>query len=78
MIFRGLMGIASKTSNTEIINNEFHQLKQLFTKLQSTKFNNIDSLSMGMSNDFELAILNGATHIRIGSKIFGNRNYAKS
>lgn len=76
MIFRGLMGIATDTNDIQIINNEFSQLNQLFMKLK-TIFNNIDSLSMGMSNDFELAILNGATHLRIGSKIFGQRNYAK-
>ena len=70
--FRGLMGIASATNDEQIIKNQFQTLKKYFDKLQNAGFD-IDTLSMGMSNDYELAIKNGSTMIRIGSKIFGNR-----
>jgi len=51
-------------------------LYELFVMLKS-KFSNVDTLSMGMSNDFETAIACGTTHIRIGSKLFGTRNYTQ-
>ena len=73
--FRGFMAIASNISDAIVINDEFRKMNILFTKLKGTCFPEIDSLSMGMSNDYELAILNGATIVRIGSKIFGTRNY---
>lgn len=73
---RGLMGIASNTTDINQVNHEFATLHDLFDKMKYTKFSNMDSLSMGMSNDFKIAILNGATHLRIGSSIFGQRNYA--
>lgn len=71
--FRGLMGIASATNDKKIITKQFQTLKNYFNKLQKNGFN-IDTLSMGMSNDYELAIKNGSTMIRIGTLIFGNRN----
>jgi pyridoxal phosphate enzyme (YggS family) len=74
--FRGLMGIASNTSNSNLIQLEFQHLKQLFDKLQQQGYA-IDTLSMGMSSDYELAIASGATQVRIGSLIFGVRNYAQ-
>lgn len=69
----GLMGMATFTDNTEQIKNEFLALKELFDELSSQK--KLNTLSMGMSGDYPLAILCGATSVRIGSGIFGERQY---
>ncbi|MDR3286589.1 MAG: YggS family pyridoxal phosphate-dependent enzyme [Prevotellaceae bacterium] len=76
----GLMGIATFTDNTTQIRNEFHTLRKIFDTLKQTTFaNNSDfcELSMGMSNDYKIAINEGSTIIRIGSLIFGERDYSK-
>ena len=74
----GLMGMATNTQNNEQISSEFSFLKDCFEeiKIYNTK-NNIDitTLSMGMSGDFDLAIKEGSNMIRVGSAIFGRRNY---
>lgn len=73
----GLMGMATHTEDKEIIRGEFRKLKQLFEEIKLLHTSpNIDfmELSMGMSNDFEIAIDEGSTLIRIGSNIFGARN----
>ncbi len=73
----GLMGMATLTEDRELIRGEFRKLKQLFDKIKSLHMPpNFDfkELSMGMSNDFEIAIDEGSTLIRIGSSIFGARN----
>ena len=69
----GLMGMASFVDDQNIIDNEFKKLKILFDKikLSNKKFK---ILSMGMTLDYNLAIKNGSNMIRIGSKIFGERN----
>ena len=69
----GLMGMASFVDDQNIIDNEFKKLKILFDKikLSNKKFKII---SMGMTLDYNLAIKNGSNMIRIGSKIFGERN----
>ena len=69
----GLMGMASFIDDQNIIDNEFKKLKILFDKikLSNKKFKII---SMGMTLDYNLAIKNGSNMIRIGSKIFGERN----
>ena len=67
---KGLMGMASFTSNKEQIRSEFKILANLF-KL----YNEFDVLSMGMSGDYSIAIEEGSNMIRVGSKIFGERNY---
>jgi uncharacterized pyridoxal phosphate-containing UPF0001 family protein len=54
----------------------FNQLSSLQQKL-SSKYDNIDTLSMGMSGDMEAAVEAGSTMVRIGTAIFGARNYAK-
>jgi pyridoxal phosphate enzyme (YggS family) len=72
LVFRGLMGIASATDNKQLIESQFQQLKTLFDRLVSEGFN-VDTLSMGMSNDYDLAIKCGSTMVRIGSLIFGSR-----
>lgn len=75
----GLMGMASFVDDENVIRDEFHRLKGLFDKLRSDKrmVPNIDLkfLSMGMSADYPLAIEEGSNMIRVGSAIFGERNY---
>ena len=68
----GLMGMASYTNDTIQLKREFQDLNNFYNKLQST--NNWTMLSMGMSNDYRLAISLGSNMIRVGSLIFGNRN----
>ena len=72
----GLMGMATFTSDQKIINQEFRLLKTFFDKLNTSK-NQINILSMGMSDDYEIAIREGSTMIRLGSSIFGKRAYLK-
>lgn len=74
----GLMGMASNTDDTKQIDREFETLHNLFEELRITFF--VDApqfkeLSMGMSHDYHLAIARGSTLVRVGSKIFGERNY---
>ena len=69
----GLMGMATFTENENQLRKEFSYLKQLFDKLSQQ--HQLTTLSMGMSDDFPLAIECGANSVRIGSAIFGNRNY---
>ena len=71
---RGLMGMASFSSDKNIVEKEFHFLKGIFNELKK-EFTDFDILSMGMSNDYEIALEAGINMIRIGSKIFGSRNY---
>ena len=74
----GLMGMASNTDNIEQINREFCLLDRLFNELKETWFAGSDDfreLSMGMSHDYHEAIAAGSTLVRVGSKIFGERNY---
>jgi len=70
-----LMGMATFTDNTEQVKNEFRLLKSIFDELKSHADSEFTILSMGMSDDFRLAIEEGSTMVRIGSSIFGNRNY---
>jgi len=70
----GLMGMATFTDNETQVKKEFTSLKQLFDKLQTSNIK-LHTLSMGMSGDYQLAIECGSTMIRVGSSIFGERNY---
>ena len=75
---RGVMGMASYTENSDQIREEFRHLKRIFEKLRASVFSNnssFDQLSYGMSGDYQLAIEEGSTMVRIGSLIFGDRNY---
>ena len=72
LTLRGLMAIPTNTSDEEILRNEYNQLKGIYENLKK-KYISVDTLSMGMSNDYLLAIENGANLVRIGSKIFGKR-----
>jgi hypothetical protein len=68
----GLMGMASFTNDKKIIMNEFKLISSLFNKLKLVD-NNFTFLSIGMSNDYKLAINEGGNMIRVGSRIFGER-----
>ena len=70
----GFMGMASFTDDKKQLEEEFSSLKNLFDTLK-TQHSSIKILSMGMSGDYQLAIENGSTMIRVGSSIFGQRNY---
>lgn len=70
----GLMGMASFTGNVDTVRSEFKQLKKLFDQLQ-TPNSKLQTLSMGMSSDYKIAIEEGSTMVRIGSLLFGERNY---
>ncbi len=70
----GLMGMATFTEDRNQIRNEFAYLKSVFNGLQS-KLPHISILSMGMSGDYSIALEEGSTMVRIGSSIFGARNY---
>lgn len=67
---RGLMQVAPDIDDTDALRHYFKTVKDLFDKIPGA-----DILSMGMSGDFEIAIEEGATMVRIGTKIFGERNY---
>jgi len=72
----GLMGMATNTSDMEIVKSEFAGLKSLFNELKQSHFLGKDSfkeISMGMSGDYKIAIKQGSTMVRIGSSIFGAR-----
>ena len=73
---RGLMGMATFTDNEAQVRSEFQFLAGIFKELKDNwKDNSFDTLSMGMSGDYELAIEEGSTMVRVGSSIFGQRNY---
>jgi pyridoxal phosphate enzyme (YggS family) len=73
---KGLMGMASFTEDQSQIKKEFTQLKQIFNRHKSN--DDFDTLSMGMSSDYQIALDCGSTMIRIGSAFFGARNYANT
>jgi len=68
---KGLMAMATFTDDIQQINKEFISIHNLFKKIKTKKLN---TLSIGMSSDYQLAINNGSNMIRLGSAIFGNRN----
>ena len=69
----GLMGMASFVDDQNVIDKEFKKLKTLFDRIKLSN-KNFKIISMGMTLDYNLAIKNGSNMIRIGSKIFGERN----
>lgn len=72
---QGLMGMATLTDNLNTIKGEFEQLKRLFEQIQHFQLEqaSMETLSMGMSDDYKMAIQCGSNMVRIGSKIFGSR-----
>jgi len=70
--------MATFTDDEEQIRSEFRTLKGIFDSLKNNHFHtnkNFNVISMGMSDDYQVAIEEGSTMVRIGSKIFGERNY---
>ena len=75
----GVMGMASFTSNLATVRKEFAQLHDIFHQLKNEFFKSDDefrTISMGMSGDYEIAIQEGSTLVRVGTAIFGERHYA--
>ena len=74
---KGLMTIAPFVENAEENREVFRNLRKLSVDIEEKKFNNVTMavLSMGMTGDYEVAIEEGATHVRVGTGIFGERNY---
>ena len=72
----GLMGMATFTEDQKKIDKEFNKLKIFYEKVNRSD-SQINILSMGMSDDYPIAIHNGSNMVRIGSSIFGKRNYIK-
>lgn len=75
---RGLMTVATQTDDTEQIRREFTCVRNLHDQLRATFGSRFDTLSMGMTHDYAIAIECGATMVRIGSRIFGARDYTKN
>ena len=74
---RGVMGIASNTEDEATIRRDFDALKAAFEELKPAFGEAFDTLSMGMSDDYPIAIACGSTSVRVGSLIFGQRDYTK-
>ena len=77
---KGLMTVAPYTENAEENRVYFRKLKQLSVDIKTKNIDNVsmDILSMGMTNDYEVAIEEGATMVRVGTGIFGERDYSKA
>ena len=73
----GLMTVAPYVEDPDDNSTIFYNLKQLSIDIERKKIDNVlmDVLSMGMSNDYITAIKEGATHVRIGTSVFGERDY---
>lgn len=76
---KGLMTMAPYTGDESVIRDTFKGLKDLSIKISKENIKNVymDELSMGMSNDFKIAVEEGATLVRVGTSIFGERDYSK-
>lgn len=72
---RGLMTIATNTDDEAIIRRDFQHIRDLFEELKSHFDSNFDTLSIGMSDDYPIALEYGSTMVRIGTAIFGAREY---
>ena len=75
----GVMGMATFTDNTDLVRREFQELHRIFKKLKAAYFAGKESfkeISMGMSGDYQIACEEGSTMVRIGTLLFGERDYA--
>ena len=74
----GVMGMATFTEDMDMVRKEFRQLKSIFDRIKGDYFNSDEAfkeISMGMTSDYKVAIEEGSTIVRIGTAIFGERNY---
>ena len=74
---RGVMGIATNTEDVAVVRGDFNRLKECYDSLRPRFGTTFNTLSMGMSGDYPLAIECGSTMVRVGSFIFGARDYSK-
>lgn len=74
---RGVMGIASNTDDEVLVRGDFMRLRAIFEALRPRFGEAFDTLSMGMSDDYPIAVECGSTSVRVGSLIFGERDYTK-
>ncbi len=72
---RGLMGMASNTEDMEQVEGEFARIEALYKRIKASGMEGFDTLSIGMSGDWPVAVQHGATMVRIGTDIFGPREY---
>ena len=72
---RGLMGMASHTEDRAQVEGEFARIEALYKRIKASGMEDFDTLSIGMSGDWPLAVQHGATMVRIGTDIFGPREY---
>ena len=72
---RGLMGMASNTEDMAQVEGEFARIEALYKRIKASGMEGFDTLSIGMSGDWPLAVQHGATMVRIGTDIFGPREY---
>ena len=76
--FRGVMGMASNVDDEERIRADFREIRRVFDRLKETVFASsprFDTVSMGMSHDWPVAVQEGSTMVRVGTSIFGEREY---
>ena len=72
---RGLMGMATNTEDMAVVERDFERIEVLFNKMKAMGLEGFDQLSIGMSGDWPIAVKHGATMVRIGTDIFGPREY---
>ncbi len=72
---RGLMGMATNSDDMSVVEKDFERIEALFQKIRTVGLPDFDQLSIGMSGDWPLAVKHGATMVRIGTDIFGPREY---
>ena len=72
---RGLMGMATNTEDMEVVERDFERIEGLYNRIKALGLEGFDQLSIGMSQDWPIAVKHGATMVRIGTDIFGPREY---
>lgn len=72
---RGLMGMATNTDDMAVVEKDFERIETLYRRIKTSGMDGFDILSIGMSGDWPLAVRHGATMVRIGTDIFGPREY---
>ena len=72
---RGLMGMATNTDDMAVVERDFERIETLYNRIKASGMEGFDQLSIGMSQDWPVAVKHGATMVRIGTDIFGPREY---